>query len=151
MHMLMVLEDFTHQLVGRAFFRADVLRCRDNELHLQAFAQFKQRGDGASIQTCRFVEEQQTAWRNVFAAQATGFIFPALHDHHQDRHPRTDRLTGRKRAAFCAQPAVGATVNLNFHLQIITVVEQLFADGLRGTLAHVDLRVQALPEFRQRF
>jgi hypothetical protein len=36
--------------------------------------QFEQRGDRASIQTCCFIEEQQTARRDILTAQATGFI-----------------------------------------------------------------------------
>ena len=147
----MIIEHFTHQFIGGAFLRTDVLRRRDNQLHLQTFAQLEQRGDGAGIETRRFIEEQQTARRDILAAQAAGFIFPALDDHHQNRHPGTDRFPGGQRAGLRAQPAVGAAVNFHFHLQIVAVVEQLFTDGLRRALPHVDLRIQALIELSQRF
>jgi hypothetical protein len=88
---------------------------------------------------------------DIFAAQATRFIFPALYHHHQNRHPGTDSFTGRQRAGFRTQPAVGTTVNLNFHFQIVAVIQQLFTDGLRRTLPHINLRVQALIQLRQRF
>ena len=151
MNVFGILEDFTHQFIGGAFLRADIFRRCDDELHLQTLTQFKQRGDRTSIQSRCFIEEQQAARRDIFTAQAARFIFPALYHHHQNRHTGTNRLTGRQCTRLCAQPAIGTTVNLNFHFQIVAVIQQFFTDGLRRALPHINLRVKTLIQFRQRF
>ncbi len=74
-----------------------------------------------------------------------------MHHHHQNRHTGTDGFPGRERTGFSAQPAIGTTVNLNLHFQIVAVVQQLLTDGLWRTLAHVNLRIQTLIQFRQCF
>ena len=106
MNVFAVLEHFTHQFIGGPFFRADVFRCRNDELHIKTLAKLKQRGNRAGIKTRRFIQEQQAAWRDVFTAQTARFIFPALYNHHQNGHPGTDRFTGRERPGFRTKPAV---------------------------------------------
>ncbi len=40
-HMLLILKHFTHQLIGGAFFRTDIFRCSNHQLHFQPLTQFE--------------------------------------------------------------------------------------------------------------
>ncbi len=108
----LIVEHLTHQFIGSAFFRTDVLRRCDNQLHLQTFAPARTgwRWSGRRDAPLHRGNSRRQS-RDILAAQATGFIFPTLHHHHQNRHPGTDSFPGRQRAGLRAQPAVGAAVN----------------------------------------
>ena len=143
-------EDFTHQFIGGAFSGlifsgAAIMSC------ICKRSQFKTAWRWNGVQSRCFIEEQQAARRDIFTAQAARFIFPALYHHHQNRHTGTTASPVDNAPDSARNQPSEPRLTLNFHFQIVAVIQQFFTDGLRRAPPHINLRVKTLIQFRQRF